>query len=702
MAPRLTEEKRRALDALLARAVEWGTEFVAIVSSFCADLGDADALEAEAYVAARTKSLGVRLAIFRPGHVLSRLSDRLRRFGVFYPLAPARMCSCFLDAEELFAAIESEIHATDARRMPVFSLFGANRSWRDLLAERRVKGFWSQCIVAVSFMLSWLLLGQFAALILDFLACYQPSLRRWNVGTLQPAAPFRGAADGLQQVQLCARQGRRVQQRCRSFPGISIPPRRSSPPCTATASLRPRWPACGPAPGRLRHHGSQGPRFPCPRQHASCPSCRITPYVCLGTAFFVPIHGSAADYSTIAETIARVLYDPRTDRIISVASDEPEFRACVYNLEADVLVLQALSAREAEIALILMHSWKSWPTPAAPRLLARRCAILNAANVEIRKARRQRGDGHPQQVLPRSRRHPGAGAWIATRWVGPTVGDRLEENCVTSFLMPRLGTASRLARRVFFTAEEFATFWATHQALAVEEDPGALHPSRRPAEFAVPRPRLHIGGPVHAPPLSGTNSKRYLANTFTVIRSNPGKHSRWKRMEPPCHPLIDTIEQMLHEQTPNLLRLYLNPHVTQTCFCLNRYIPGDLGQPDAWRRIGNRSWRTASTRRKRSDQAGALCFASVAGRPTAGLVVDPSDRLGPFAGAAVAGGNVEFLPGLVIVSKDGDVSTASGPFGLVVLVAGPDLEMHADAVRALIQRLDRPGRHCLRGPRQPC
>src|SRR5262249_44232220 len=30
-------------------------------------------------------------------------------------------------------------------------------------------------------------------------------------------------------------------------------------------------------------------------------------YVCLGTAFFVPIHGSAADYTTVAETFVRAL-----------------------------------------------------------------------------------------------------------------------------------------------------------------------------------------------------------------------------------------------------------------------------------------------------------------------------------------------------------------------------------------------------------
>ena len=36
--------------------------------------------------------------------------------------------------------------------------------------------------------------------------------------------------------------------------------------------------------------------------------------------------------------------------------------------------------------------------------------------------------------------------------------------------------------------------------------------------------------------------------------------------------LAETCEQILREQEPNFLRLYLNPHVAQTCFCLDRYV----------------------------------------------------------------------------------------------------------------------------------
>ena len=38
------------------------------------------------------------------------------------------------------------------------------------------------------------------------------------------------------------------------------------------------------------------------------------------------------------------------------------------------------------------------------------------------------------------------------------------------------------------------------------------------------------------------------------------------------HPLFDTWDQMIQQQLPNFLRLYLNPHVVETCLCLSRYV----------------------------------------------------------------------------------------------------------------------------------
>jgi acetylornithine/succinyldiaminopimelate/putrescine aminotransferase len=172
----------------------------------------------------------------------------------------------------------------------------------------------------------------------------------------------------------------------------------------------------------------------------------------------------------------------------------------------------------------------------------------------------------------------------------------------------------------------------------------------------------------------------------------------------PRHPLADTCEQILREQRPNLLRLYLNPSVTQTCFCLTRYVrdtwpPHPARGEDGKRRGEAGQYQTFLANGFDEALSGAIKLAryaaSVAGRPTTGLVLDAADRLGPYAGTSVGGGaRVEFLPGLVIVGKGrGDFGTAltsGGPFGLVVLVAGADAvrDPHADAIRLLIRRDD--------------
>jgi acetylornithine/succinyldiaminopimelate/putrescine aminotransferase len=174
----------------------------------------------------------------------------------------------------------------------------------------------------------------------------------------------------------------------------------------------------------------------------------------------------------------------------------------------------------------------------------------------------------------------------------------------------------------------------------------------------------------------------------------------------PRHPLTDTYEQILREQLPNLLRLYLNPYVTQTCFCLTRYVqstwpPPPALSPSAGKEVRgngrNEDYQTFLANGFDEALSGAIKLArycaSLAGRPTTGLIVDAANRLGPYVSTPVAGGGtVEFVPGLMVVGKSDDDFKAAvasgGPFGLVVLAAGSEkvLEQHADEIRQLLRR----------------
>ncbi len=157
-----------------------------------------------------------------------------------------------------------------------------------------------------------------------------------------------------------------------------------------------------------------------------------------------------------------------------------------------------------------------------------------------------------------------------------------------------------------------------------------------------------------------------------------------------CHAIAETAGLIVREQRPNLLRLYLNPYVAQTCLCLDRYVQ------TTWRRPAH-AGAYPSFLANSFDEAvsGAIKLARYAasseGRPTRGLVLDPAGRLGPYAEVAVGGGKVVFVPGLVVVGDERAMTAALGSgdrFGFVMLIPGgdADLERYGAAVRTLLER----------------
>jgi acetylornithine/succinyldiaminopimelate/putrescine aminotransferase len=181
----------------------------------------------------------------------------------------------------------------------------------------------------------------------------------------------------------------------------------------------------------------------------------------------------------------------------------------------------------------------------------------------------------------------------------------------------------------------------------------------------------------------------------------------------PLTPLAETYEQIIGNQEPNFLRLYLNPHIAQTCFCLDRYVRTTWPQPEGLKRgKRERGEDCQSFLANAFDEAlgGAIKLARYsrgagASRST-GVILDPADRLTGFAFAALSQGRkAEFLPGLRVFgsSELGRASTAiygdnagldfrAGHPGdavtLLVLASGADhlLDQHAEAIRLLVRR----------------
>ncbi|MGO9924286.1 MAG: aminotransferase class III-fold pyridoxal phosphate-dependent enzyme [Isosphaeraceae bacterium] len=181
--------------------------------------------------------------------------------------------------------------------------------------------------------------------------------------------------------------------------------------------------------------------------------------------------------------------------------------------------------------------------------------------------------------------------------------------------------------------------------------------------------------------------------------------------QPPS--LAETCEQILREQEPNFLRLYLNPHVAQTCFCLDRYVRTTWPEAPALTRHKHaRAEDCQSFLANGFEEAlsGAIKLARYNNRAaqpaSTGLILDPADRLTGFARAELAGGCIaQFLPGLCTVGKNqlgrepGTLSletlaengqTEIGAAGVdpLVLVAGALhlLEMHRESIRRVVRQ----------------
>jgi hypothetical protein len=483
------------------------------------DLGDQAAAASEEYAAGCARKLGARLSVFRPGHVLSRhsrTSARLRHYGWLYPLVPRWQRGCCIGGDELFAAIENERQRGGRRGVGPYTMLGPRSSWRELLQEYRSNSFLGACLVVVSALLALLQVGHIAAIAFELFGRRRPAWRSLNVPTLRPRS-FRELLTlynkyNYRYVKVVG-YNNGVNHFGHRYPNKTII---STVLCNRVVRIGPRLVKadCG-ATVRQALDFLAGAGYELP----------VVPnfsYVCMGTSFFVPIHGSAADVSTVADTITRVLlYDPSADCVIRARRDEPAFGKYAYNLNADVLLLR-LVVRITPKSRYFVHKEVIENPGATDVVQALRDA--RASNVEIRKAsatsravtiskyyKDPKDTQSPVLELPRDA--------LGRLW------DRLEENVVTAFLMHALTRHFAWHVELFFTAAEFAAFWENHHALRLRKlqmryirrdrlprSPFRDHDCVAVDMFMLRRHRRRF--------------EEYLRRSFAVVRTNPGKHSR--------------------------------------------------------------------------------------------------------------------------------------------------------------------------------
>jgi hypothetical protein len=515
--PRLTEGDRALLKQIIA--CSRSAKFVALVSTFRAHLGDRVAAETEAYVLEQMRPLGARVVVFRPGHILSRsspISHRLRRLGFCYPLVPRRLRSCFVDGMELFAAIEGERRTDRHRGARVCTLLGPNQPWKDLLARHRARGLWHTWLTALCRLLSLLFLGPLIGLVVDLITRIRPSLRRWNFDTLRPQS--------LQELLALYNQYNYRHLRVVGYNNGVIHFGHRYPGKTIVSTL-----SCN----RIRRTSTDLIKADCgttvrkaldflAETGQELPVVPNYSYVCLGTSFFIPIHGSASYFSTIADTITRViLYDPVRDRFITASRNEPEFQERVYNLQSDVLLLR-LYLKIKPKSRYFVHR-RDMRNPGSEQLLAA-LQDLEATNVEIRQSRASSN----QVTVAKYYKAPEGLTAPVIELPRDTIGrlwDRLEENSLTSFLMHALTRYFAWHVELFFTPDEFPRFWMSHGELPLRKlqlryirQDGFPHSSFREHDC--------VSVDLFMLRWHRRRFEKYLKSTFSIVRTNPGKHSR--------------------------------------------------------------------------------------------------------------------------------------------------------------------------------
>ncbi len=244
-------------------------------------------------------------------------------------------------------------------------------------------------------------------------------------------------------------------------------------------------------------------------------------YVCLGTTFFVPIHGSAVDFSTVADTICRViLYDPESDRIVTAARDNDYFIDNLYNAKSRLILLRLCLIAKPK-SRYFVHK-QTLTNPSAGDVLG---ALRDpgATNVEIRQAQA----ASATVTVSRYYRELGATSVPALELPRDALGrlwDCLEENPLTSCLMHAVGRHVVWHAELFLTAEDFPVFWQTRDQLPLRKL--QLRSIRRDGLTHSPfRDQDCVSVDLFVFRRHRRRFQEYLAQTLPAVQTNPGKHS---------------------------------------------------------------------------------------------------------------------------------------------------------------------------------
>jgi hypothetical protein len=514
-----TKRDQDLLDTIADVAIEKQVDRICLVSSFRVHFGDSRASRVEDSLVSRLTGSPARTVVFRPAHILSprsRFNGFLRRFRFLAPLVPARFTTCCLEGEKLFAALGQELETPSPHKRRTYTLLGASTSWKTLLATKcseNPPGAFARLVAAL---MQLCLIGQIVGLFFDILVRWFPTLRPYNFDTLHPTSTQELLSlynkYNHYYVKIVG-YNNGVVHFGHSYPGKTVV---STIRCNRTARVKGHVArfdggvTIHQAMEVLRKEGKE--LFVIPNYS----------YVSMGTAYFIPIHGSASSYSTIAETIEKVLlYDPTEERFIAATRKDAAFGQYMYNLTAEILLLR-LTVRVKEKSRYFIKILQL-PSASSQELLSY-FHDERASNVEIRKAKASSPEVKVSLYYTEGIEGERAGLELPRDRLG-SLWDRLEENPITSVLFH--GLIRRYAHHVelFLSEKDFATFWETHQTL-----PLSKIQLRYIKRDGMPHSPFHHDDCVSADLFMLKKHKStfeaYLKEKLPFAGFNPGKHSR--------------------------------------------------------------------------------------------------------------------------------------------------------------------------------
>jgi hypothetical protein len=515
----LTRRDQSLLEAVVEVAREGGAPCVCVVSTFRVHLGDRAAARAEAFLLRRLRPLSARVVVLRPSHVLSRhsrLGVLLRDAWFWLTLLPGQLQGCSLEGAELFAAIDQELGRRGRRRTVTYTLLGPNLPWQERLLETYPGSLAWICLALAQLLPPLALCRHVTGLLYGAVARRAPALQPWHLETLRP-----GSLEEL--LTLYNRYNYRhvkvvgynngVVHFGQVHPGKTVVSTVGCNRLTRVNGTVAKFDAGVTIRQAMDVLGPRGQELPVLPNYS---------YVSLGTAYFIPIHGSASKFSTVAETIDKVvLYEPAQERIRVARREDPVFRHYLYNLAADVLLLR-LYVRTKEKTRYYVRRREA-TDPSSAEILGY-FHDNGPANVEIRKA----GAAARTVKICQYYTEPADGDGAALELPRDAIGrlwDRLEENPVTSVLFHALTRWLGYHVELFLSEAEFATFWETHRALPILKI--QLRFIRRDGFPNSPFRQHHcISADLFLHRKDRQTFETYLRANLPGVKMNPGKHSR--------------------------------------------------------------------------------------------------------------------------------------------------------------------------------